>query len=85
MPHHKSAAKRIITNEKARQRNAAARARMRTALKAVRACTTRAAADPALRQAVSILDRTAAKGIIRKDTASRHKARLARFAARLPA
>jgi small subunit ribosomal protein S20 len=85
MPHHKSAAKRIITNEKARQRNAAARARMRSVLKAVRACSTRAAAESVLRQAVSILDRTAAKGIIRKDTASRHKARLARFAARLPA
>ncbi len=85
MPHHKSAAKRIKTNEVARLRNAAAKARMRSALKAVRACSTRSAAEAALRQAVSILDRTSAKGIIRKDTASRHKARLAQFAARLPA
>ena len=43
------------------------------------------AAETALRQAVSILDRTSAKGVIRKDTASRYKARLAKFAAKLPA
>ena len=30
MPHHKSAAKRVITNEKARQRNIALRSRMRS-------------------------------------------------------
>jgi len=84
MPHHKSAAKRVKTNEKARLRNAAAKTRMRTALNAVRAAATRAAAEAALRQAVSILDRTAAKGIIRKDTASRYKARLALFAAKRP-
>jgi small subunit ribosomal protein S20 len=85
MPHHKSAAKRVKTNEKARLHNAAVKTRMRTALKAVRAAATRGEAEAALRQAVSILDRTAAKGIIRKDTASRYKARLALFAAKLPA
>ncbi len=85
MPHHKSAAKRVKTNEKARLANAAAKTRMRTALKAVRSAGSRAEADAALKRAVSVLDRTAAKGIIRKETASRHKARLALFAARLPA
>ena len=85
MPHHKSAAKRVITNEKARRRNVAARTRMRTALKAVREAKSRAAAESAYRQAVSVLDRTAAKGMIKKETASRHKARLAKFAARLSA
>ncbi len=84
MPHHKSAAKRVTTNEKARLANAAAKTRMRSALKAVRTAATRAEATAALKQAVSVLDRTAAKGIIRKGTASRHKARLAAFAARLP-
>jgi len=42
MPHHKSAAKRVITNEKARQRNVALRSRMRAAIKAVREAKTRA-------------------------------------------
>ena len=85
MPHHKSAAKRVITHEKSRRRNVSLRTRMRAALKAVREAGTRAKADAAYQQAVSILDRTAAKGVIKKETASRHKSRLARFAATRPA
>jgi small subunit ribosomal protein S20 len=85
MPHHKSAAKRVITNEKARVRNIAARTRMRSAIRTVRTATRRAEADTAYRAACAVLDRTASKGIIKKETASRHKARLALFAARLPA
>jgi small subunit ribosomal protein S20 len=85
MPHHKSAAKRVITNEKARQRNIAARSRMRSALKAVREAKSKAAAESAYKVAVTVLDRTAAKGVIKKETASRHKSRLAKFAAKLTA
>ena len=85
MPHHKSAAKRVITNEKARQRNVALRSRMRAAIKAVREAKSRATALEAYRQAVSILDRTASHGVIKRETASRHKGRLARFAAKLSA
>lgn len=84
MPHHKSAAKRVKTNEKARLLNVAAKSRMRSAVKAVRAATTRAEAEGALKQAVAVLDRTAAKGIIKKETASRQKSRLALFTAKLP-
>ncbi len=83
MPHHKSAAKRVITNEKSRQRNIAARTRMRSALKAVRASSSATEAEQAYRLAASVLDRTAAKGIIKKETANRHKARLALFAKKL--
>jgi small subunit ribosomal protein S20 len=85
MPHHKSAAKRVITNEKARVRNIAARSRMRSAIRAVRAATKRAEAETAYQQAVSILDRTVAKGVIKRETASRHKSRLAKFAHSRPA
>ena len=81
MPHHKSAAKRVITNEKARRRNVALRSRMRAAVKAVREATTRAKAQATYRDAASIIDRTAARGVIKRETASRHKGRLARFAA----
>ena len=56
MPHHKSAAKRVITNEKSRQRNIAARTRMRSALKAVRTATSGTEADQAYRLAASVLD-----------------------------
>jgi len=80
MPNHKSAEKRVRTNEKARQRNMAERSRMRGAIKAVRTAKTRAEGDEAYTKAVSVLDRTASKGIIKRETASRHKARLARFA-----
>jgi small subunit ribosomal protein S20 len=85
MPHHKSATKRVGTNETSRQRNVAFRSRMRSAVKAVREATTRAAGETAYRQAMTVLDRTVSKGIIKKETASRHKSRLAKFAAKLPA
>ncbi len=85
MPHHKSAAKRVVTNDKRRLRNIAFRSRMRSVLKTVRAAGNRADAQAAYRAAASILDRTAAKGIIKKETANRHKARLARFAAKFTA
>jgi small subunit ribosomal protein S20 len=83
MPHHKSAAKRVITNEKARRRNVAARSELRGTLKAVREARTRAEAQEAYRKAMALLDRTASRGIIKKETASRHKSRLAKFAAQL--
>lgn len=85
MPRHKSAAKRVITNAKSRTRNIAATTRMRSAIRQVRAATTRGQAETAYRQATAVLDRTAAKGVIKKETASRNKARLARFARSLPA
>lgn len=85
MPHHKSAAKRVITNAKRRTRNIAASTRMRNAVRAVRAATTRSKAEEAYLAAASVLDRTAAKGIIKKETANRHKARLAKYARSLPA
>ena len=85
MPHHKSAAKRVKTNEKARLGNIAITTRMRSAVKAVRAAKTKAEGETALKKAVAVLDRTAAKGVIKKETASRQKSRLALFAAKLPA
>jgi small subunit ribosomal protein S20 len=85
MPRHQSAAKRVITNAKRRVRNIAATTRMRTAIRQVRSATTRGQAETAYREAMAVLDRTAAKGVIKRETASRHKARLARFARSLPA
>jgi len=58
---------------------------MKTAIKAVRSATTRTAGAAALKQTVAILDRTAAKGIIKRETASRQKSRLAKFVAKLSA
>jgi small subunit ribosomal protein S20 len=58
---------------------------MRSAVKSVRGAKSRAAGEVALKSTVAILDRTAAKGIIKRETASRHKSRLAKFVAKLPA
>ena len=44
-----------------------------------------AAAESALKDTISILDRTASKGVIKRETASRQKARLAKFVHKLPA
>jgi small subunit ribosomal protein S20 len=85
MPHHKSAAKRILTNAKANRRNTAARTRMRSAVKTVLAAKTRAEGEAAYRAATAVLDRTAAKGVIKKETANRRKSRLARQVQRLSA
>lgn len=85
MPHHKSAAKRVGTNELARQRNVASTTRMRSAIKAVRGATTRAAGVTALKATSAILDRTASKGVIKRESASRQKSRLAKFVQKLPA
>jgi small subunit ribosomal protein S20 len=85
MPHHKSAEKRVGTNELARQRNAAATTRMRGAIKAVRAAKTRATAEAVLKSTISVLDRTASKGIIKRETASRQISRLSKFVQTLPA
>jgi len=85
MPHHKSAAKRVVTNEKRRQRNIAATSRLKSSIKAVRTATTRSAGETALKNTVAVLDRTAAKGVIKRETASRNKSRLAKFVAKLPA
>lgn len=85
MPHHKSAEKRVGTNEIRRQRNVAATTRMRNAIKSVRTATTRTAGTDALKTTLAILDRTAQKGVIKRETASRQKSRLSKFVQTLPA
>lgn len=69
----KSGLKRLRQSQRRRLRNQAARSRVRT-------LTKRAAAggEAELRQAIAALDKTAAKGIIHKNTAARKKSRLMR-------
>lgn len=76
MPNIKSAEKRARTNEKRRQRNRRDRTRMRTAIKRVRQADSPEAARDALRDAESVLDRLASKGVIHDNAAARHKSRL---------
>jgi small subunit ribosomal protein S20 len=85
MPHHKSAEKRVRTNEKARVSNLAAKSRVRTAVRKVRESAKRSDGQAQLLTAISVLDRAAQKGIIHRTTASRQKSRLTLFVNKLPA
>ena len=82
MPHHKSAEKRIRTNEKARLRNRAVKSQLKGVLKKLDQTTEPDETALALRSAVSALDRAAKKRVIPKRRADRTKSRLARRTAR---
>lgn len=83
MAHHKSAKKRILTNEKSRRRNQRYLKLMRSSFKSVRECTNKDEATELLNKAVSVVDRLASKGIIHKNRASGHKSRLYKSVAKL--
>lgn len=76
----KSALKANRQNIKRRLHNRRMRARLRTALKGIRASLDAndvAGAKAALNATVSMVDTMAAKGIIHRNTAGRYKSRLA--------
>ena len=77
MPHHKSAEKRLRTNEVARQRNAGVKSQVRRQLKRQRTLTGTEAAE-ALAATHGELDRAAKKGVIPKRRAARLKSRTAK-------
>ena len=78
MPQHKSAEKRVGTNEKRRQRNQAVKTQIRRALKALRADMKSDKTPELLHKAESVLAKSAKKGVIKKKTASRRASRLAK-------
>lgn len=77
MPTTKSAKKRLRQNRKRAVRNKGFRTRVRTLLKKARAESQPAAAATLYRQASSLLDHAVSQGILHRNTAARHKARLA--------
>ncbi|HYE02751.1 MAG TPA: 30S ribosomal protein S20 [Phycisphaerales bacterium] len=79
MAHSTSARKRIRQNAKHNARNRWRKAGMRTAIKGYLdklAHGTPDEAAEALRTAVSVIDRTASKGVIHRNQADRRKSRL---------
>lgn len=73
------AKKRARQAEKNRQHNASIRSRFRTYVKNVLKAITagdKTQAEAAYKEAVSVIDRTARKGIIHANKAARHKSRL---------
>jgi len=79
MANIKSQKKRILTNEKAHQRNLAVRSRLKTSARRFRealASGDRAAAEAALLAACKAYDKAASDGVIHKNNAANHKSRL---------
>ena len=77
MPNIKSAKKRVLVAEVRRQRNMADKTRMKKFAAAV-ADGNKKAAERELLASVSVLDKTAAKGVIHKNAAARRKSNLYR-------
>ena len=76
MANIKSQKKRILTNEKSRQRNMAVRSRMRTMIKQALAAIDSKDAEQiktAVPTALSAIDRAASKGVIHANNAARKK------------
>ena len=79
MANIKSAKTRAVQSEKARKHNASRRSMMRTFIKKVYAAIEagdKATALKAFNEMQPIVDRQAAKGLIHKNKAARHKANL---------
>lgn len=86
MATHASALKAHRQSVKNRERNRQLRSRLRGALKSIRAAIDAndlTAAQGALKQTMSLIDRMASKGVIHRNAAGRYKSRLTtRIAAR---
>lgn len=81
-----SAEKRNRQNVQRRDRNRAARSRLRTAVRNLRsevAAGNKEAADALLPSTLSLVDSTAQKGVIHGNAAARTKSRLSRAVAKL--
>lgn len=83
MPNTKSPKKRMRSSAKARLRNRAHRSVLRSVVKDVRTETTKEAAEQKLAEAVSMLDKSASRGLIHRKTASRNRSRLTKLVAKL--
>lgn len=80
MANSKSAKKRVLINERNRVRNQAVKTRVKTMIKKVLAAVEAKeveAAKAALTVAFKELDKAVTKGVLKKNTASRKKSRLA--------
>jgi small subunit ribosomal protein S20 len=78
--------KRILTNEKARQRNKAVKSSLKTAVRRFNTAAEAGDAEQAVtlaREATRKLDKAASKGVIHKNQAANRKSAIARRAATL--
>lgn len=88
MANHKSALKRIRSNEKKRLRNRMWRSRTRTEAKQANAAIQAGDLEEARKatiEAIRVLDKAANKGVLHKNNAARRKSRLMKRLAQLEA
>jgi small subunit ribosomal protein S20 len=85
MPNIKSAKKRMVLSEQAREKNRGERSRLRTALKQAREATEGKDAEAKTREAVALLDQAAQERIVHPNKAARLKSQLARHVNQLTA
>ena len=81
MPNIKSAKKRVAIAESRRLKNAAVKSEMKTQLKKFSATVVegdKEAAQAQLNESISLLDKSASKGVIHKNMAARKKAAICR-------
>ena len=82
MANIKSAKKRILVTQTKAARNKAIRSEVKTSIKKVEAAVSakdKAAADAALKNAVSVIEKACSKGVYHKNNAARKVARLAKL------
>jgi small subunit ribosomal protein S20 len=79
MANHKSAIKRIRSNEAKRVLNRYQHKSTRTAIKKLRTTTDKTAAQELLKKVTSMLDRLAKKNIIHKNKAANNKSKLTKL------
>jgi small subunit ribosomal protein S20 len=85
MANHKSAKKRIKTNEKRRVRNKASMSALKTLTKKIHDPKEKENAEVNLKEAISFIDKTVSKGRLHKNTAARRKSSLTKFVNKLQA
>ncbi len=79
MASHKSAKKRIRTNERRRVINKSNESRIKSLVKKTLSSTNKEEVEKVYKNAVSIIDRSVTKGIIHKNNAARKKAALTKY------
>lgn len=79
MASHKSAKKRIRTNERRRTINKSNESKIKTLVKKTLGSTKKDEAEKIYKEAVSVIDRNVTKGIIHRNNAARKKASLTKY------
>ncbi len=85
MAHHKSAKKRIRSSERRKKINKMADSKIKTVLKKTLTTKTKEDVEKLYKEAISIIDKGAAKGRLHKNNAARKKAKITKHLNKLTA